>query len=114
MRNTFFGAVILVSLAACWGPVKGTSSSGGGTGGAGGDSCAACGDVVSGEPKTALCSSSASFFAAIEACACGQGQCAATCYDSLCSGFAADAACQTCMQSMCASSYALCAKDSSQ
>jgi hypothetical protein len=116
MRRTFVLSAILVSLVACWGPVKGGSTSGGdaGTGGSGGDTCASCGDVaLGGEPSTSLCTTSANVFESLQTCACDQGPCAATCYNSLCSGAAADAECKTCLQSMCATNYAVCAKDTS-
>jgi hypothetical protein len=116
-RSLAFSALILVTLAACWGPVKPGSSGDAGTagqGGSGGDTCASCGDVVlSGRPSTTLCNTSANFFESLQTCACDQGPCGATCYNSLCSGAAADTDCKTCLQSMCATNYAVCAKDTS-
>lgn len=118
MQNTLLGALALVALTACWGPAKPSSTGGGGagggdTGGAGGDSCSSCGDVaLRGEPSTAICANSVNFFTSLQGCGCDQGPCAASCYESLCSGLAASSDCQKCMTSMCASTYALCSKDS--
>lgn len=117
MKSVLFAVVVFLSLPACWGPAKQGSTGDAGTagqGGTGGDSCSSCGDVVlKGEPSTRLCATSANAFEALQTCACDSGPCAATCYNTLCSGAAADAGCQTCMQSMCATSYAVCSKDTS-
>ena len=116
MRLAILGGLFVATLAACWGPAKpGSTSSAGGQGGSGGDTCSSCGDVaLHGEPSAGLCTTSANLFEAVRTCGCDSGPCAASCYESLCSGLAANAACQTCMQSKCASSYALCAKDASR
>lgn len=115
MRHAILSALLL-TLAACWdvtpnGNDAGTST---GTGGEGGSSCATCGAVVSfAEAQAVLCSSSANLFAAIQTCACQVG---ASCYDACSGSFCAgvpDAACTSCMQTKCASSYASCANDKS-
>jgi len=114
MRTACLGALFVIALAACWDPSKHPQKDGGVTGNGGAGSCSTCGDVVlAGAASTSLCTPSGALFESLQTCACDQGPCGATCYNSLCMGGAADGDCKTCMLSKCASSFANCSNDAS-
>ena len=114
MRSPILAALLLV-LSACWtGKPSGGDAGTAGTGGEGGEGsgCATCGRVAfQGEAASALCQASSPLFAKIQGCACDAGSCGVDCAGSLCSSAAADAVCEKCLMSKCASDFAVCSND---